>query len=113
MRFKTENEGLQSLVGREIPDPRYLKGRKAPRAIDAPRLSRSNRAALKEDFDAWLDAKRLMFSPEEQIALMGVDYRGRKGLKNQVFRNRIVNVFVAWTEGKPLKQELIDAGGDI
>lgn len=110
MRFKTEQEGLQSLIGKKIPDPRYLRGRVAPRMVDAFKLMRHEENMLKEDFDVWLDAKRLMFSPEEQIALTGVDQRGRKGSVSQEFRNRVVNVFVAWVEGKPLKQELIAVG---
>lgn len=110
MRFKTEQEGLQSLIGKEMPDPRYLKGRVAPKAIDASRLSRNDKTDLRKDYEAWLDAKRLMFSPEEQIALMGVDHRGRTGLIDQDFKDHVVNVFVAWTEGKPLKEELIAVG---
>lgn len=110
MRFKTEQEGHQNLMGKRIPDPSFLKGRVNPKRDELPKIKQNSIKDLEQAFDEWLEAKRLMFSPEEQIALMGVDHRGRRGQKNQAYRDKIVNVFVAWTEGKPLREELVAAG---
>lgn len=107
MRFTSEQEGLEFLKGMDMPDPRYLKHRVNPDVSKAPRLKRLIYGELKEDYDAWLDAKRLMFSSEEQIALIGIDHRGRKGPKIQKFRNRVVNVFVDWAERKPRRKAII------
>ena len=48
-----------------------------------------------------------MFSPEEQIALIGVDHRGRKGTINQVLRNHHINTFVDWAEDRLRRRAII------
>jgi len=100
MKFKTEQEGLEHIKGKKIKDPKNYNGEvQTSDSIDDCRIH----------FDEWLERKKFMFAPEEMIALMGKDHRGRKGPKDQAYRDRIVNVFIAWTERKPLKEALISA----
>jgi len=98
------------LLAKEIPDPRDLIGKKQPKRENCGRLVRGQYKDIARDFEDWLEVKKFMFSPEEQIALRGVDHRGRKGQVDHSLRDRMVNVFVDWCEGsKDLKQSMIKA----
>jgi len=98
MRFKTENEGLEHIRGKKIKDPKnYNAEKQTPDSIDGCRLH----------FDEWLERKKFMFAPEEMIALMGKDHRGRKGPKNQAMRDHHINTFIDWAEERPRCRAII------
>lgn len=98
MRFKTENEGLEYIKGRKIKDPqKYHSKKQLPNSVNDCR----------QYFNQWLERKKFMFSPQEMIALMGIDHRGRTGPKSQTMRDHQINVFVDWAEERPRRRAII------
>ena len=98
MKFKTENEGLEHIKGKKIKDPRnYHAKKQMPDSAEGCR----------KHFDEWLERKKFMFSPDEMIALMGKDHRGRMGSKSQAMRDHQINVFVDWAEERPRHKAII------
>jgi len=109
MRFKTEQEGLRHIKNKEIPDPWSWNQKK--KQCQAKVKPKSNEQCL-QAFEQWLWLKRYMFSPEELIALIGVDHRGRKGQINQALRNHHANTFVDWAEERPRRRAIIVIDAD-
>lgn len=100
MRFKTEIEGLVYLTNKNFPDPRGLERKQPDKDIHCVIIARRKPDEIRADFNAWINVKRFMFSPEELIALRGYDHCGHKGTINQVYRDHVVNVFIDWAERK-------------
>ena len=109
-RFKNEQQGLAYLMHKIIPDPRGLLRKNPIRFKHCKPIQRASIRELQVDFNQWLRIKKFMFSPEEMIRLMGFDHRGRKGMVDQSYRDKIINMFVAWCEGSTdMKGEMIEA----
>jgi len=104
MRFKTEQEGLEHIKDKDIPDPRSWNQHFKQCLQKIPVVSAENSRIM---FEQWLWLKRFMFSPEELIALVGIDHRGRKGQINQALRNHHINTFVDWAEERPRRRAVI------
>ena len=110
MRFKTEQEGLQHIKEKEVPDPRsWSQGKKECTA----RIKLQSKSQALEIFNKWIDLKRYMFSPEELKALRGYDHRNIIGQRSQATRDSYINVFIDWTEGKPMKESLMSVAKEL
>jgi len=104
MRFKTEQEGLQYIKNKEILDPRSWNQHFKQCMQKIPVVSAENARIM---FEQWVHLKRFMFAPEELIALIGEDHRGRKGKINQAKRDHYINTFVDWAEERPRRMAVI------
>ena len=90
MRFLTENEALDYIVGKTIKDP------SSPTDICVTK----DRVESKVKYNKWVELKRLMFSPVEYEAMIGKS-------ENQAMRDHYGNVFVDWAESKPRRRAII------
>jgi len=109
VRFSTENEALDYLIGKEVKNANNPK----------IRYVAENREDSKYNYNEWILRKRFMFSPiefkklsEKQGILSRAFGKLVGSISNQDVRNYHVNTFVDWVEGKSRRRAIIIVAAD-